>query len=270
MDVLKVVLERKLKCSFCEKKFTNNIAKLLPECNKSICQACENDLKSNGLNKNGEFKCKWCSDIHKMPSNGLPISQSIVDMIKSLESDNKTVDAINLDKLREKLKHIELNCNQFKSFFEKRETKITEYCNNIRSEIQACKEKQIVKINLEFKLLMNEIDKYEKEQIQLSSKTDFEIKNWSNIISEVNEIRKNCERSIKENMINNNQQLENEMKKLIECNSNLEKNLTFMKEKQLEKNNLTFTEFKDEAKTACLGRLNYKNIVSSKNNKTKL
>ena len=79
-------VEDRLKCSFddCKKKFKQT-AKVLP-CGKSICVECEHDLE---LDKNNQFKCKLCNQMHKMPTDGLPINEAIEIDLKQAEQIEK-------------------------------------------------------------------------------------------------------------------------------------------------------------------------------------
>ena len=155
-------------------------------------------MKSNeNLNRNNEFKCKACGDIHKMPKGDLEVNESIIKKLKNLELEQN--DDLNFDELRNKLKDINKNCNQLKSDLDKKEEEIKEYCNQIRFEVELCKTKRLEQINEEFNQLMNEIDKHEREQIQLINKNEIENKNFNSILNEINEFRNNCEKSLNEN-----------------------------------------------------------------------
>ena len=264
-ELLKAILERSLKCPTCQQRYSNNnLPKIIPDCGKSICASCEKELKSNmNLNRNKEFNCKACGEIHQMPKDDLEINEIVIKKLKNLELEQMN-EAINLDELRNKLEELNTNCNQFKSTLDRKEQEIKVYCNLIRNEIKICKDNRIEEINEEFKQLMNEIDKHEREQIRLLNANEIENKGFNLTLNEINEFSKNCRKSLNENKINNKEQIENEIKKLNEFNVKLEKNLKQLKNKQKQIDNLKFNESK-EKKRVILGNLEFKhfNNVSS-------
>ncbi len=70
----KIEIKKLLNCKKCEGILDQ--PKLLP-CGKSICSLCVSSIKLNKI----EYECLICNNKHEMPKSGLPINESLVEIL---------------------------------------------------------------------------------------------------------------------------------------------------------------------------------------------
>ena len=247
-----------LDCSYCKKEIKET-AKLL-ECGESVCVDCENSIKDS-LDKNGQFKCKVCDRLHKMPNDGLLLNMTFEKM-KNQQPINPSV-ALKLEELENKLKETKTKFNEFKYYFENREEKVREYCKNIRLEVEMCKQRAIEHLEKECKKLFSEIDEYEIEQIRILNNSEFRnFRSLNDIKSKVNEYCLNIETILVEKKVNKIEEIDQEIKMLQEYKKKLEGNLDFMENALSNSLNMKLNEnkeFFEETNKSHLGYLFYEN-----------
>jgi len=148
-----------LLCKKCEGKL--DIPKILP-CGEIICSLCETSIQINDQ----MFDCLYCNQKHEMPKNGLSICKSLLKILstkltrvsrgKAFDSLLKLLDEI--EKKHSFLKHGIENSNDF----------VKEHCMNLRSDVQLTAEEVILQVNEISSKIIEEIDEYERNVIELN------------------------------------------------------------------------------------------------------
>lgn len=70
-------------CELCDEEFLGGKVKSLP-CGRTVCELCENDLKTNLHRITRVYECKLCKSLHKMAKFGLPVNLSLMEKLNEL------------------------------------------------------------------------------------------------------------------------------------------------------------------------------------------
>ena len=154
-----------LLCQNCEGRL--DMPKIL-SCGETICSLCETSIQI----KDRMFDCLVCKEKHKMPKNGL-INDKIAMKMLSIEA-TKVSRGTAYNLLLKLLDEIHKKRNLIKLGIENSSDLITEYCMNLRNEVQLTAEEAISQINDIISKIIEEIDEFEKkliEFIKTNSKT---------------------------------------------------------------------------------------------------
>jgi len=147
-----------LLCQICECRL--DIPKILP-CGENICSLCEKNIQVNDQ----MFDCLVCKEKHKMPENGLIINKPLLKILTAKltrVSRGKAFDSLlkTLDDMQNKHCIIKIG-------IENSDDLINEYCVDLRSNVQLTVEEVILQVNDIGTKIIEEIDEYEKELIEL-------------------------------------------------------------------------------------------------------
>jgi len=153
-------INNKLTCKKCEGRLDE--PRILP-CGRSICSFCLEYIK---LTNNREFQCLICDELHEMPKKGLPISETVLDLLSFKETHVSRGKAF--DSLQDALKDLRNNKNLFKFGLYNRTDFIKEHFIDLRNEVQLATEELHEQIDDLNEKVIVEINDYEKQLIGLN------------------------------------------------------------------------------------------------------
>ncbi len=166
-----------LSCKNCEGRLDK--PRILP-CGNSICSFC---ISSIHLKENKEFQCLVCNELHEMPKNGLPLNNLAAEIlsIKSVKVSRGNA----FESLQETLREIEKNKIDFKNCVNNSDDCIKEHCVELRDKVQLKTEQAICKIKDLSEKVIDEINEYEQEIIDLNKKNQDSLKFYDTIYKQL-------------------------------------------------------------------------------------
>jgi len=185
-----------LTCKYCEGRLEE--PKLLP-CGKSICSLCVLTIK---LNASSEYDCSACNKKHEMSKNGLPVNEALVEML-SLQA-IQVVKSQEYESLQEILIDIQKKRNLLNLCLNNSQDCIIEHCNELRDQVQLAKESIIMKINDLSDVMIDEIDEYKHELMDMNRKNLKRLKRYENVDKELEIFHLKTEEYLKQNNLNDN------------------------------------------------------------------
>jgi hypothetical protein len=169
-------VDKELLCSNCECRL--DIPKILP-CGETICSLCETSIQVNDQ----MFECLVCKDKHDMPKNGFIINKSLSKILAIELTNVSRGEAYNslmklLDEIQKKLNLLKLGINNGTDF-------VKEHCMNLRSDVQLKAEEVILKVNDISTIIIEKIDEYEKDLIELNKNNSKSLDTFNAIAEEL-------------------------------------------------------------------------------------
>jgi hypothetical protein len=192
-----------LNCKNCNERLDE--PRLLP-CGDNICSACAQSIKLNGK----QYDCLVCSNKHKMPKSGLPKIKAIAEMLSF-----KTIDISRgkaFDSLKINLNDLFNKSNILKHRLDHRDDYVKEHCNEIRNKVQLATEEAILQINKFNERLIDKVDEYENDLIQLNTNNNELMEHFQKLIDEIDLFKIKTNEYLKEYNLNDDN--------LIKLNSN--------------------------------------------------
>jgi hypothetical protein len=181
-----------LLCINCEGKLEE--PKILP-CGETICLFCVTSLKI--VDK--MFDCLVCKEKHEMPKDGL-LNNKFVVKILSIKP-TKVSRGKDYDTFQDLLKHIGININLIKIGVNNSDDFIKEHCIEMRNEVQLVTEVTIEHINDYNSEIIKEIDKYEKERLEINKSTKkIDLNSFDSSLKDLNEFLKEMQSFYDENV----------------------------------------------------------------------
>jgi hypothetical protein len=158
-------IKRTLNCKQCNQRLDE--PRILP-CGSTICSAC---TKSIQLDEKRYYKCSICNKKHSYPQEGLPISESLSQLLTHKPKEvyrSKVVESLksSLKEIEENIKQISLSLNGLDQAKEMEQTK--EYLVGLRNEVKMATEQAIKQLNEISDEFIDEIDHMEKAWIALN------------------------------------------------------------------------------------------------------
>ena len=146
-------IQKQLHCSYCEHRI--DIPKILP-CGNTICSKCETSFIQSS-----EKECKSCSQVHAIPTKGFIINKVVAELLKITpakvyrgEVHKQATDLVSEIGILNK--NLEDRKNNVDSI-------VADYCDVLRTCVDIKTESEINQLNNFRDLLLEKIDKYEKE-----------------------------------------------------------------------------------------------------------
>jgi hypothetical protein len=243
-----------LTCKYCEGRLEES--KLLP-CGKSICSLCVPTIK---LNQSSEYDCSACNQKHEMSKNGLPVNEVVVEML-SLQA-IPVVKSQDYESLQEILIDIQKKRNLLNICLNNSQDCIIEHCNELRDQVQLAKESIIMKINDLSDVMIDEIDEYKHESMDLNRKNLKRLKRYENVDKELESFHLKTEEYLKQNNLNDNKiaKLNQDALKLKEKADFTLKNV---REKIFSERFLMFEANKETLTKSILGKMELTNMNST-------
>ena len=243
-----------LTCKYCEGRLEE--PKLLP-CGKSICSLCVSTIK---LNQSSEYDCSACNQKHEMSKNGLPVNEVVVEML-SLQA-IQIVKSQDYESLQEILIDIQKKRNLLNICLNNSQDCIIEHCNDLRDQVQLAKESIIMKINDLSDVMIDEIDEYKHESMDLNRKNLKRLKRYENVDKELETFHLKTEEYLKQNNLNDNKiaKLNQDALKLKEKADFTLKNV---REKIFSERFLMFEANKETLTKSILGKMELTNMNST-------
>ena len=163
-----------LLCKQCEGRL--DIPKILP-CGENICSFCEKSIQVN----NQMFDCLVCKGKHKMPENGFIISKSLTEIL--LMELTKVSRGEAYDSLKKMSNEIQKKLNLLKLGISNGTDFVKEHCIDLRSDVQLKTEEIIQQVNDISSKIIEEIDEYEQELIELNNSKSLDV--FNDIVKEL-------------------------------------------------------------------------------------
>ena len=146
-------IQKELYCSHCENRL--DVPKILP-CGRTICSKCETFYIHSS-----DKECKSCSQVHEIPSNGLPVNELVAKFLTKApatvyrgEVHKQTMETVN--QISVMIKNLQDQKNNVDSI-------VADYCDMLRTCVDIKTESEINQLNIIRDLFLEKIDKYEKE-----------------------------------------------------------------------------------------------------------
>jgi hypothetical protein len=152
-------INKVLLCKQCEGRL--DIPKILP-CGETICSLCESSIQVNDQ----MFDCLVCKEKHDMPKNGFIISKSLTEIL--LMELTKVSRGEAYDSLKNLLDEIQKKLNLIKLGIYNGTDLVKQNCIDLRSDVQLKTEEIIQQVNDISSKIIEEIDEYEKELIEIN------------------------------------------------------------------------------------------------------
>jgi hypothetical protein len=133
-----------------------------------------------------KFKCDLCLDEHLIPENGFILNKTLSEFIKI--QPKEVFRSKDCEQFKQNLNNIECLASQLIFDFENGAEMIKDHCAEQRRLVQLATEKRIEEINDVNQLLIEQIDRYETEHIQiyLNKKNDLK----SNVDETCDEVKR--------------------------------------------------------------------------------
>ena len=167
------IVKKFLTCPVCNQTYAD--PRCLP-CGRIICNECSKTLLVDS--KESQIACSLCSETHIIPENGFCPMIDLTEMLKITPREvyrNKEVDL-----LRDKLKQIEENSQEFKEKIEIGVDTIKDHCHSLRNQVHLQSESLIETIHKFDEELIAKINEYERECVSNYEINENEIKSKSN------------------------------------------------------------------------------------------
>jgi len=168
-------------CKNCQEQLDE--PKILP-CGKTVCSFCASKIKING----NQFDCIVCKNKHEMPKNGFIVSEALLELLSVKPTSISRGSAY--DSLEKSLNNIQKKKMQFKLGIENRNDSINEHCVELRSDVQLATEELILQINDFSSKMIEEIDEYENELIELNKTNYVSLDEFNNMVKELESFHK--------------------------------------------------------------------------------
>ena len=144
-----------LNCPQCKDTYVR--PKLLP-CGHSLCSYC---IKVTALDLSNEFKCLVCKKVHSLPEDGFPTNEKLTNKLNKTFAKQK--EKFNqyksfMDSITAKLKQTEFE-------LENKDYVITEYCSELKRQVQLAKELKFKELDDLSDEMMAQIDSFQKEKL---------------------------------------------------------------------------------------------------------
>jgi len=135
------------------------------------------------VNNDQMFECLVCKDKHDMPKNGFIINKSLSKILAIELTNVSRGGAYNslmklLDDIQKKLNILKLGINNGTDF-------VKEHCMNLRSDVQLKAEEVILKVNDLSSKIIEKIDEYEKDLIELNKNNTKSLDTFNAIAEEL-------------------------------------------------------------------------------------
>ncbi len=151
-----------LKCGYCEKNYDYNAINYstptcIPCCGTIICHSCLESIESS--KKNNNYTCVKCSKQFMKPSNGFLVSklkESLFNM-----SPVKITRGYEVDLIINKHEKLLKSCDELKHILLNGKDIVTEMRFNLINSIQLTKEKAIIEIEDQHKILIKKIETFQ-------------------------------------------------------------------------------------------------------------
>jgi len=169
-------VNKALLCQYCEGRL--DIPKLLP-CGETICSFCETNIQVNDQ----MFDCLVCKQQHEMPKDGFKINKSL-SKILVIELTNvsrgEAYDSLMklLDKIQKKLNLLKLGIDNSIDL-------VKEHLMDLKSDVQLTAEEVIQQVNDISTKIIEEIDEYEKDLIELNKNNSKSLVDFNSIVEEL-------------------------------------------------------------------------------------
>ncbi len=151
-----------IKCNQCEKVFTDyDQPKSLP-CGETICSDCELKIQKEAINK--RFRCVLCNEEHYLLEKGFPLNKIVLSLISA--QPKKVSRGKQYERLRINIQSIEKLMNDLKSNGENGVDIIKIRCSEQKRVIQLSIEKKIEELHELNEKLQEKMDDFEKEYIE--------------------------------------------------------------------------------------------------------
>jgi len=164
-------LDDLLKCSICKHKLDEYNEPKTLACGKTICIQCVSNITKNLMNKDKRtFKCpiQTCKKEHVKPKDGFPTNDLVLQFL-SLQP-KEIYRGERIETLKASLNLIEENLKKIYFDIEHGDSRISEYCADLKSQIQLSTDEKLKKINESSEFLIKQIEAYEKETVECFTK----------------------------------------------------------------------------------------------------
>jgi len=169
-------IDNQLQCKQCEGRL--DVPKILP-CGETICSFCETSIQVNDQ----MFDCLVCKDKHDMPKNGFIISKSLSKILAIELTNVSRGEAYN--SLMKSLDEIQKKRNIIKLGIDNGTDLVKQHCIELRSDVQLKTEEAIQQINDINSKLIEEIDEYEQELVDLNENNSISLDVFNAIVKEL-------------------------------------------------------------------------------------
>jgi hypothetical protein len=164
-------IEKLLKCPQCKSRLTEPI--MLP-CGKSICKKCADSIAESEKNMTKKVKCPFCDQNHHVPSKGYLQCELLTRLL--MKKPNHVFRSKCVEYLEKNMKEIEENATSIESSLGGSIEKIQNYFHLLQEQLRLKSDSLIEKIRQLEEQMRQEIDKQEKECVDLF-KDDSEYRN---------------------------------------------------------------------------------------------
>jgi vacuolar-type H+-ATPase subunit H len=251
-------IDNELLCKHCKERLKK--PKLLP-CGETICSSCEKKIKVD----NKIYECLICKKNHEMPKNGLPNIKSLLRIL-SIMPTNVSSEKLN-DSLEKLLDEINNKINFIKHGIENSNDLIQVHCIDLRNDVQLKAEQVIRQVNDISAKLIEEIDEYEKELIDLNRSKSESLDAFNAIAKELESFHGINSEYLAENELDYNliNKANEEAKNLI---NKAELEIQNLKDKIFNGKLFKFEKNNEEIRplSSILGRVKIENILNIKTN----
>jgi len=183
-----------LNCKYCDGRLDKPRSL---QCGYSICSHCVSYIQ---INKDKEFVCIVCNDKHEMPKTGLPLNKTVLEMLSVKSFDVPCGSAF--EQLQETLKQVEKNKFELKNYINNGNDCVKEYCVELKSKVQLTTEQVIDQINQLSGHVIDEIDEYEQEIIDLNKNNAESLKRFETTEQELDSFQLNANKYLESNNFN--------------------------------------------------------------------
>ncbi len=150
-------IEDVIRCRKCSEKLDE--PRILP-CGDAVCSHCVLAIHVS----NTQFECILCERKHVMPTEGLPLSKNLIDLISLRPTE--VYRSKSVEELKDLLNEIQKKIISLVSCINNGVDKIKEKCIELRNQVQLATEQTIEQINEHCDQFIKEIDQFEKDTVK--------------------------------------------------------------------------------------------------------
>ena len=145
-----------LKCPKCNDTYIR--LRQLP-CGHSLCTYC---IKESGFEASNKFKCFVCEKIHSVPNDGFSADEPLLNkQLNQVAVSQKEKS----EQFKLKLEKIKANLNQAEFEFANGDYVVTEFCRDLKDQIQLTKELKIQELEDISEKMMCRIDNFREKKL---------------------------------------------------------------------------------------------------------
>ena len=161
------LIDENLKCSICKKRFQDPVSL---SCGEIVCQKCisdfieDSDHSDQSNNNNSRFKCCSCDGEHSIPEKGFPKSKMANNLVQ-IQS-KQVYKSAQIEQFKADVNQCLNEIDRIKQELDNKEETIRDYFELKRHQIQTVAESKITEINNITRELLDQVDRFENENLE--------------------------------------------------------------------------------------------------------